>query len=248
MVIPARAVSRSRGCDHVTNVARELNPCPSPPALGISPLLGSGPGNWASVQVGGVWLGMCGNLQSGWNALPGPPDWLQKSHCEGLECKDHSHPISQPIPKALCFSHLQHTLKDGKASRDMLSEETPPSGFLGALNPVLQGRAPINEFLLEWWGLAELPCMRAKSLQSCPTLCEPMNLCPPGSSVHGILGQEYWSVLPCPPPGDLPNLGIEPPSPELQADSLPLSHQESSPELPPILLASVKPRIKEITF
>ena len=91
----------------------------------------------------------------------------------------------------------------------------------------------------------------AKSLQSCPTLCEPMNLCPPGSSVHGVLGQEYWSVLPCPPPGDLPNLGIEPASPAvsaLQADSLPLSHQESSPELPPILLASVKPRIKEITF
>ena len=69
-----------------------------------------------------------------------------------------------------------------------------------------------------------------------------MNLCPPGSSVHGILKQEY------PPPGDLPNLGIEPAAPALQANSLPLSHQESSPELPPIILASVKPRIKEITF
>ena len=33
--------------------------------------------------------------------------------------------------------------------------------------------------------------------------------------------QEYWSGLPCPPPGDLPNPGIEPRSPELQADSLP---------------------------
>ena len=33
--------------------------------------------------------------------------------------------------------------------------------------------------------------------------------------------QEYWSGLPCPPPGDLPNPGIEPGSPELQADSLP---------------------------
>ena len=32
----------------------------------------------------------------------------------------------------------------------------------------------------------------------------------PGSSVHGILQQEYWSGLPCPPPGDLPNPGIEP--------------------------------------
>ena len=32
---------------------------------------------------------------------------------------------------------------------------------------------------------------------------------------------EYWSELPFPSPGDLPNPGIEPGSPELQADSLP---------------------------
>ena len=31
----------------------------------------------------------------------------------------------------------------------------------------------------------------------------------PGSSVHGIPRQEYWSGLLCPPPGDLPNLGIK---------------------------------------
>ena len=33
--------------------------------------------------------------------------------------------------------------------------------------------------------------------------------------------QEYWSGLPFPPPGDLPNLGFKPVSPALQADSLP---------------------------
>ena len=33
--------------------------------------------------------------------------------------------------------------------------------------------------------------------------------------------QEYWSGLPCLPPGDLPNPGIKPRSPALQADSLP---------------------------
>ena len=41
-------------------------------------------------------------------------------------------------------------------------------------------------------------------------------LCPWGSSQ-----QEYWSGLPCPPPGDLPNSEIEPRSPALQVDSLP---------------------------
>ena len=43
--------------------------------------------------------------------------------------------------------------------------------------------------------------------------------------------QEYWSELPFPSPGDLPNPGIELGTsavyPALQADSLPLSHQES---------------------
>ena len=39
--------------------------------------------------------------------------------------------------------------------------------------------------------------------------------------------QDYWSGLPCPPPGDLPDLGTEPASPTLQVDSLPLSHRRS---------------------
>ena len=37
----------------------------------------------------------------------------------------------------------------------------------------------------------------------------------------GFSRQEYWSGQPCPSPGDLPGPGIEPGSPELQADSLP---------------------------
>ena len=43
----------------------------------------------------------------------------------------------------------------------------------------------------------------------------------------GFSRQEYWSGLPCPPPGDLPNLGMEPGSPALQADSLLTEHQGS---------------------
>ena len=46
--------------------------------------------------------------------------------------------------------------------------------------------------------------------QSCPTLCDPMDCSLPGSSVHGIFQAIYWSGLPFPSPGDLPNPGIEP--------------------------------------
>ena len=56
----------------------------------------------------------------------------------------------------------------------------------------------------------------AKSLQSCPTLCNPMD-----SSLHqapqsmGFSRQEYWNGLPFPSPRNLPDPGIEPRSPAL---------------------------------
>ena len=51
-----------------------------------------------------------------------------------------------------------------------------------------------------------------------------MNCSLPGSSVHGFPRQEYWSELPFPIPGDLPNPGIEPTSPALAGglDSFPV--------------------------
>ena len=53
-------------------------------------------------------------------------------------------------------------------------------------------------------------CMYAKSLQSCPTLCDPVDSSPQGSTPHGDSPRQgYWSGLPCPPPGDLPNPGIK---------------------------------------
>ena len=49
-----------------------------------------------------------------------------------------------------------------------------------------------------------------------------MDSSPPGSSVHVILQATVgWSGLPFPSTGDLPDPGIEPESPALQADSLP---------------------------
>ena len=63
--------------------------------------------------------------------------------------------------------------------------------------------------------------------QLCPTLCDLMDCaCQVPLSV-GIPRQEYWSGLPFPPPGHLPDPGIKPVSPKspaLQANSLPLCH------------------------
>ena len=51
-----------------------------------------------------------------------------------------------------------------------------------------------QEFLTQRFMMVS--CMCAKSLQSCPTLCDPMDCSLPGSSVHGISKQEYWSGVP----------------------------------------------------
>ena len=81
-------------------------------------------------------------------------------------------------------------------------------------------------------------CLTKKSLSSdesesevaqlCLTLCDPMacNLhqAPPSMEFSR---QEYWSGLPFPSPGDLPDSGIEPMSSTLQQMLYPLSHQGS---------------------
>ena len=67
-------------------------------------------------------------------------------------------------------------------------------------------------FLLQslYWSI--LLCLVA---ELCPAPCNPMDCSAPGSSIHGISQQEYWSVLPFPSPGDLPDPGIKPASPAL---------------------------------
>ena len=65
-----------------------------------------------------------------------------------------------------------------------------------------------NPLPLPWASLHLNPVLS----RVCPTLCDPSL---PGSSVHAISQQEYWRGLPCPPPRDLPNQGIEAASPAL---------------------------------
>ena len=74
--------------------------------------------------------------------------------------------------------------------------------------------------LLSKWSV----CVCAQLLQLCPTLCDPKDCSPPGSSLYGILQVRILWGFPWPPPGYLPHLRIEsasPSSPALRADSLP---------------------------
>ena len=57
-------------------------------------------------------------------------------------------------------------------------------------------------------------------LKSCPTLATPWTVACQVPLSMGFSRREYWSGLLFPSPGDLPDPGIEPRSPALQADSL----------------------------
>ena len=56
--------------------------------------------------------------------------------------------------------------------------------------------------------------------QSCLTLATPWTVAHQAPLSMGFSRQEYWNGLPCPSLGDLPDPGIEPWSPALQAESL----------------------------
>ena len=56
-------------------------------------------------------------------------------------------------------------------------------------------------------------CVHAEWLQSCLTLCDPMDCIAHQAPLSmGFSRQGYWTGLPCPPPGDFPNPGIKPAS------------------------------------
>ena len=85
-----------------------------------------------------------------------------------------------------------------------------------------------NIYILHYVSLPAL-FMPAKSLgHLCLRLHNTVDCRPQGRAPLslGFSRQEYWSELPCPPPADLPDPGIEPASlmsPALRADSLPLA-------------------------
>ena len=62
--------------------------------------------------------------------------------------------------------------------------------------------------------------VKVKLLNRVPLFGIPWTIAHQAPPAMGFSRQEYWSGLPFPSPGDLPDLGIEPRSPALQADAL----------------------------
>ena len=77
--------------------------------------------------------------------------------------------------------------------------------------------------LMTVWVLSSMSSLCVMGARSCPTLCDPQDCSPPAPSVHGILQTRILEWVAISFSGDLPDPGIEPVSPALQVDSLPLA-------------------------
>ena len=78
------------------------------------------------------------------------------------------------------------------------------------------------------WGCKELGTTERLNLLTCVRLfATPWTVAHQAPLSMKFSRQEYWSGLPYPPPGDLPDPGIEPSSPAWQVDSLPRSRLRS---------------------
>ena len=115
--------------------------------------------------------------------------------------------------------------------------ENPRDGgaWWAAVHRVPQGRTWLKRLSSSSSRELDLTCCNKNLTQTKMTshfsygwlFCNPMGCNPPGFSVHGILRQGFWSGLPCPPPEDLPNPGIEPKSPVASALRGVLYHQDT---------------------
>ena len=71
-----------------------------------------------------------------------------------------------------------------------------------------------------WLSIHEGEGRKVKSLSCVRLFATPWTVAYQAPPSRGFSRQEYWSGLPFPSPGDLPDPGIEPRSPALEADAL----------------------------
>ena len=103
----------------------------------------------------------------------------------------------------LQFNSIQHYLPRDSIRfyrlRSQCSKTVSPTHFYFQMPVTSSGLTGASDQLATDWSFPWLPpCLHAKSLQPCPTLCKPMDWSPPGSSVHGIFQARIleWVAMP----------------------------------------------------
>ena len=131
------------------------------------------------------------------------PDDLRQSWCDNHRNKVHDQCSAQVLPKP---SPPPPTLILEKSSSmkpvpiDRKNEDCWWKATHGPKDFPSRGTEEgLQANVVQFSHLVVSDSLRPQGLQACT----------PGFPVPGVSRQEYWSGLPCPPPGDLPNPGIE---------------------------------------
>ena len=95
------------------------------------------------------------------------------------------------------------------------SANVPVSAFFFLYVCPGRQKTPPKNIKGNWNGVNGIPPGESEVAQSCRTLCDPVDYAYQAPLSMGFSRQEYWSGLPFPSPGGLPDPGIEPRSPAL---------------------------------
>ena len=118
------------------------------------------------------------------------------------------YPPPAPGSKAAAMTSLLSTAGSGGPLQDLVSDmQAPHPNCLNPwhLCPWVQALSSVSK--MGWRTCSAV--VQHVSMLSHFSLCNPIEHSPPGSSAHRILQARYWSRLPLPSPGDLPDAGIE---------------------------------------
>ena len=144
---------------------------------------------------------------------------VTKSHptlCKLIDCSPPGSSV-HGIPQARIQEWVVVSFSRGSSQHKSRAHVFSTADFL----PLNHGGSPTAPDL--WGGPEGEVSQKVKVFisETYPTLCDPMDCGLPGSSVHGILQVRVleWVAM-LSPPGNLPDPGVQPKSPALQADSL----------------------------
>ena len=113
----------------------------------------------------------------GQRSLAGPGPW---GHTES-DTTEHAHTYPTSHIYSFCFGFFR---QESCLSTFISMISSPENTYSSLLNPPLFGLVESVYLPLAWDRVA---AAAAKSLQSCPTLCDPIDGSPPGSPIPGIL-------------------------------------------------------------
>ena len=123
--------------------------------------------------------------------------------------------LSFICPSKYYWAHFEHKFKDKnlfpKGTFLLISQLLTFYVYLRgrfSIGPILSFHFLGLERCVSLSSSMKVICQASENLSGVCALCDPRDCSPRGSSVRGFSRQGYWSGLPCPPPGDLPDTVI----------------------------------------